>query len=488
MLELLGAKDQACFLFASSQSAQECIDFSTSPRRNDGLERSPVDVNRISIRAFKAKYVFYAVIFPVEKRPVVGGFWVFPGSGLSSRFAEAILKHLDGLQEINISDNESAGEVVFQGSTHDALSERILHYLERAPLNPSLQPRPSSSDVYFFPTGMAAVYKPHSYLLKRHPGTTILFGMAFMHTSVLFEEIGAGYKFFGLGTDEDLVELAAFLRNETDHGRKINAIWAEFPANPLLVTPNITRLRELANEYDTILALDDTLGGFANIDITAMSDILVTSLTKSFNGYADVIAGCTILNPASRKYHELKSLFDQHYVPELYTGDAATILHNSADYLSRTTKLNTNAHSLVTFLHSRAIEPTSAVRAVYYPSLNPSGSNYKNFMRPSTPSFTPGYGCLFSVEFDDLETTIAFYDNLNVHIGPHLGAPFTLAFAYNMIAYGKKLDWAARYGLRPTQIRVSAGLEETEVLVEEFRRAVEKADEVKRRRKRGEGG
>jgi cystathionine gamma-synthase len=100
-------------------------------------------------------------------------------------------------------------------------------------------------------------------------------------------------------------------------------------------------------------------------------------------------------------------------------------------------------------------------------------------MRPATVDFTPGYGCLFSIEFEDQPTTIAFYDHLNVHKGPHLGAPFTLAFAYTTCGYANKLDWAAEYGLKPTQIRVSAGLEDIRTLLEEFRIAIEAADKVK---------
>ena len=477
-MKLHGSENEGCFLFSSLQSAQECVDYSTSPRRDDGVDRKPVPLNQLTIRAFSAKDRFWAVFYPLNKRPVVAGFWVTPGAGISSRFAEANLGYLDQLQEMALTKNETFRSN-FEGPIHQLLQEKIAHHLERAPLNPNTRPSPATNDIYFFPTGMAAIYKPHLYLLKLHQGSTVLFGMAFLNTTALFEEVGTNYKFFGHGTDEDLHELETFLRSERDHGRKVQAIWAEFPANPLLVTPDVTRLRELADEYDTILALDDTIGSWANIDVTAISDLLVTSITKSFNGYADVIAGCVILNPASRKYHELKKLFDEYYVPELYVGDAEAIERNSRDYLSRTAKLNHNAISLAKYLQTCADDPKSAVRAVHYPSINPSGVNYKRFMRPATAEFTPGYGCLLSIELEDLPTTIAFYDNLNVHIGPHLGAPFTLACAYTMIAYGKKLDWAAQYGLKPTQIRISAGLEDTPTLLEDFRIAVEAADNVK---------
>jgi cystathionine beta-lyase/cystathionine gamma-synthase len=49
---------------------------------------------------------------------------------------------------------------------------------------------------------------------------------------------------------------------------------------------------------------------------------------------------------------------------------------------------------------------------------------------------------------------------------------YSLAFAYTMCAYANKLNWAAEYGLKPTQIRISAGLENISTLFEEFRIAV----------------
>lgn len=179
---------------------------------------------------------------------------------------------------------------------------------------------------------MASIYKPHTYMLNRSQGTTILFGMAFMNALTAFKEFGPAYKFFGHGSAKDLSDLETFLREERKQGRKVQAIWAEFPANPLLVAPDISRLRDLADEYDVLLGIDDTIGRWANVDITALSDILVTSVTKSFNGYADAIAGSAILNTASARYRDLKSLFDEHYVPELYIDDTEAIERNSRDY------------------------------------------------------------------------------------------------------------------------------------------------------------
>lgn len=467
-----------CLLVSSLQSARECVEFSTSAKRDNGQDMRPVSPDLISVRSFMVKDLFHAVIFPSHCRNVVAKFWSTPGAGVSSRFAEFNLEMINRLREIPAteSDHLDKNRVAFDAPTHQALRERISSYLARATNRRQQIAVPAASDVYFFQTGMASIYKPHRYLLDLDPGVTVLFGMAFMNTLNVFQDYGPGFEFFGNGSDDDLNKLEGFLQDSRATGRKVQAIWAEFPSNPLLVTPDIARLRQLATEYDVVLGIDDTIGSWANIDVTGMADILVTSMTKSFNGYADVIAGSAILNPASSKYSQLKPLFDRLYVPELYIADAQAIEKNSRDYLKRSTQMNANASAIVAYLQACADDPTSAVHKVHYPSVNASRPHYDAVMRPATADFSPGYGCLLSVELADLPTTRVFYENLNVHKSVHLGAPFTLAFAYTMCTYAKTLPWAAGYGMLPTQIRISAGLEDTETLLEDFQVAVEAAN------------
>ena len=168
-------------------------------------------------------------------------------------------------------------------------------------------------------------------------------------------------------------------------------------------------------------------------------------------------------------------------MPELYINDAEAIEKNSRDYLSRSHLLNSDALALVQQLDSSARDPASVVHRAFYPWMNESGQNYyQRFMRPATSDLRPRYGCLFTIEFDDSAATIAFYDHLEAHNGPHLGAPVTLAFAYTMCSYKNKLDWAMQYGLKPTQIRISAGLEDAKQFIDTFSVAVEAANEVKK--------
>jgi len=328
---------------------------------------------------------------------------------------------------------------------------------------------------------MASIYNVHKYLQSKVNCQPVLFGFAFHSTPQVLEDYGPGMKFLGVGNEKEFEELEIYLKEELDKGSPVQSVWTEFPSNPLLVAADLGRLRKLADTYHFVLVVDDTIGSFCNIDVLGAADIVLTSLSKSFSGYADLLAACAILNPSSTSYPELKTLFQKHYRNCFYNGDAQALELNSRDYMARSATLNTNAARLVEFLQTQAADPKSSVSKVYYPTINPTLGNYQERMRKKTGDFTPGYGCLFSVELDTVEATIAFYDNLNVHNGPHLGAHLTLAMPYVKGLYYKKLDWAERYGLKETQIRVSVGLEDTETLLEVFKDALRAADMVNKR-------
>lgn len=446
--------------------------FATSSAHGDDA-LSPED---ITFKVVDLNIRLYAVFFPMAKTQVVMGYWKDPGDGLSSRAAEEGLKHIDQLHEVT---GDEPAPIVKVSPAHGILKQRIVDLLERAPVGPPRSAKVKVDDVYLYSTGMAAIYRTHMYLLSKFNAKSVLFGMAFHSTTHVLEGVGPGSKWYGLGTAEDLLELETYLKEEAKEGRKVQAVYAEFPCNPTLTTPDLAKLRKLADEYGFVLVVDDTIGSFCNVDLLSIADILITSLTKSFSGYADVVAGSAVLNPSGARYRELKALFDEKYSNFLFNADAEVLEHNSRDYLSRSVILNKNAEGLSDYLSTLVSNPKSSVVKVYYPKISTSASLYKPYMRQPTAEFTPGYGCLFSFEFRSMATMEAFYNELNLHIGPHLGAHLTLVMSYVAGLYPTELEWAAKYDMRPTQLRVSVGLEDTEELIGVFRDALVFADAVK---------
>ena len=193
-----------------------------------------------------------------------------------------------------------------------------------------------------------------------------------------------------------------------------------------------------------------------------------------------------VLNPASRFYAGLKKALASVYVNEFFGADALVLELNSRKFLPRTTILNRNATHLVNVLAPIAGSPGSTLTRVYHPSTCWSRANYEARMRAPTPQFTPGFGCLFTLEFESVTAAATFFDALHVHKGPSLGAGVTIANPYVQMVFQHEKEWAAAYGLRETIVRISVGLEDHEALAREFRRALRLADRFKAGR-RSEG-
>lgn len=138
-----------------------------------------------------------------------------------------------------------------------------------------------------------------------------------------------------------------------------------------------TDSHDQADKYSIPVVIDDTISSFANVDVLPMADLLITSLTKSFSGYADVMAGSVVLNPQSPSYESLSPIFASLFRNELSARDADVLLANSEDYLARTIILNRNAAAMAKYLAKRQAEDEdSPISAVLYPTTNDTQANY----------------------------------------------------------------------------------------------------------------
>lgn len=98
---------------------------------------------------------------------------------------------------------------------------------------------------------------------------------------------GPGCLFFGNGEDADIDDL----ENRLKSGERFLSLFCELPSNPLLKSPNIKRLRRLADEYKFLIVVDETIGNFCNVGVLEWADLVVSSLTKIFSGDSNVMGG-----------------------------------------------------------------------------------------------------------------------------------------------------------------------------------------------------
>ncbi|KAF7543141.1 hypothetical protein G7046_g10055 [Stylonectria norvegica] len=318
-------------------------------------------------------------------------------------------------------------------------------------------------DVYLYPAGMNAIYNAHRALLKaREPRQSISFGFPYVDTLKILQKFGPGCLFYGFASTDDLLNLEARLRG----GERFLALFCEFPGNPLLTCPDLDRVRQLADEFDFAVVVDETIGTFANINVLQFADIVVSSLTKIFSGDSNVMGGSLILNPESKYFGVLKTALAEDYEDTYWPEDVIFMERNSRDFDSRVVRINANAEALCDILQTHSL-----VKCVYYPKHNPSKPNYDACRLPNG-----GYGGLLSVVFARAEQAQAFYDAMDIAKGPSLGTNFTLCSPYVLLAHYQELPWAAQFGVDPNLVRVSVGLEETTDLQDTFRRALKAAE------------
>ena len=75
------------------------------------------------------------------------------------------------------------------------------------------------------------------------------------------------------------------------------AVIVELPSNPLLRCVDLPAVAELAHARGIPLIADDTIGTGINLEALPYADLIFTSLTKSFAGRGNVMAGCLLISP-----------------------------------------------------------------------------------------------------------------------------------------------------------------------------------------------
>ncbi|KAL1972176.1 hypothetical protein VTN31DRAFT_7395 [Thermomyces dupontii] len=327
----------------------------------------------------------------------------------------------------------------------------------------------TENDVFLFPCGMSSIFNTHRNLLAARGESlkSICFGFPYTDTLKILEKWGPGCLFYGHGSSEDLDDLEARL----SRGERFLALFTEFPSNPLLKSPDLIRISNLAKKYDFAVVVDETIGNFINVNVLRYADVVVSSLTKIFSGDSNVMGGSAVLNPHGQYYPLLKETFAAECEDNLWVQDAVFLERNSRDFVKRIERINATTETVTAFMKSSPL-----VKEVYYPIYSPTRANYDACRHPNG-----GYGGLFSVSFHTTEDAKNFFDALEILKGPSLGTNFTLSCPYTLIAHYNELPWASTFDVPWDLVRVSVGLEDAQDLVGRMERALRVVQE-----KRGE--
>ncbi|CAO2656126.1 Nn.00g049290.m01.CDS01 [Neocucurbitaria sp. VM-36] len=523
ILEKYGRDGEGAMLFPTHSIASRCRDFFL--QNAPDLDASKVRILDFVPAAEKARSEELAIIsprvsavlFPQDRFGIAKQFWQHSGDGVSSRRAEycyhlfqkGVLIEASSLQQsarickgprryqkkTSIDLGGSEGVIDGAGEVQDptqfveerfgrnldlsmtknaklAIRRRIAGSLTAdVALTEALSlakdtttTRPvaefSEDDVYLYPTGMSSIFDAHRNILRaKGPLKAIVFGFPYIDTLKITEKFGSGSLFYGFGSSEELDDLEKRLEG----GERFMALFTEFPGNPLLMSPDLERIRNLADKYDFCVVVDETIGNFINVNVLPYADVVVSSLTKVFSGDSNVMGGGLVLSPMSKNYALLKRIWNEDYEDNHWAEDSIFLERNSRDFVSRIDRIGINAEAICDVLSAHP-----RVKQVNYPKISPTRSNYEKCRNPNG-----GYGGLLSATFYTKQDAIAFFDNLDTVKGPSLGTNFTLSSPYVILAHYGELDWCEKWGVEADLIRFSVGLEETGKLVETFRRALD---------------
>lgn len=210
----------------------------------------------------------------------------------------------------------------------------------------------SEDDVYLFASGMGAIYHAHRVARAILPDErkSVCFGFPYTDTLKILQKWGSGCYFYGLGEDKDLDDFEAKLAG----GERVLSLFCELPSNPLLKSPDLARIRRLADQYDFLVVVDETIGNFVNVDTLTNADIVVSSLTKIFSGDCNVMGGSMVLNPARKHYRAIREFLQADFEDLVWCEDALFVERNSRNFKERAITINENAEALCDYLNAHS--------------------------------------------------------------------------------------------------------------------------------------
>ena len=374
------------------------------------------------------------LIADAASTPAAKAFWQHTGLGASSRLAA-----------IALGEDKAASE-----SAAETARSRVIQRLARIY-------GCEADAVSLHPSGMTALHRALQLVSALQPNRPVLqIGFPYVDVLKLPQVVFSGAEL--LLDDNEAKVIDALERLQP------SAVVVELPSNPLLRCVDLPTVARLAHQRGIPVIADDTIGSGININALPHSDLVFSSLTKSFAGRGDVLAGSLVLSHHSRWRDQFAaSASALKPLAQLAGDDAIALDQGSEDVDERVQRLNAN-----TLFLAERLRHHPAVANLFHPG---ECENFRVLQRPGG-----GHGCLLSFELrGEPQTAQRVYDALQVCKGPSLGTAFTLVCPYVLLAHYEELSWANSCGVPSHLLRVSVGLEHPQDLWERFQRAFEEA-------------
>jgi cystathionine gamma-synthase len=246
--------------------------------------------------------------------------------------------------------------------------------------------------------------------------------------------------------------------------RGVSILYLESPTNPLLRVVDIKPLAEAAHKKGAVVMLDATFASPVNLHPADLGvDIVIHSATKYLGGHHDITAGFVCCNQRH---------FDQVWTYRKIMGgimdpmSAFLALRGIKTLELRVGRQNESAIKIAAYLDEHP-----KIKSVYYPGL-PSHPDHAIARRQMS-----GFGGMLSFEINgDFDITKQFMDALKlIKLATSLGGVSSLANQPITNTHAAlSPENRAKAGISESLVRLSVGVENVDLLMEDLGQALER--------------
>lgn len=269
------------------------------------------------------------------------------------------------------------------------------------------------------------------------------------------------YVLTRFGIESTVVSVHNYDAMQTAIRPNTKIFFSESPTNPYLYVLDLPRIAEMLKGRGILLLCDSTFASpFNMLPLQLGVDLVFESCTKYLGGHNDLLAGVVIGN--EKMISEILALH------KILGGVADPmgcylLIRGLKTFDVRMRRLNANGMRVAQYL-----EEHPRVKRVYYPGL-PSHSHHE-----IAKTLMNGFGGVVTFELDaDLKGAQAFMNQLKLfRIGPSFGGAESLITHPATISYYDcTREERIALGQLDNLIRLAAGLEEAEALIEDLEQA-----------------
>lgn len=272
--------------------------------------------------------------------------------------------------------------------------------------------------------------------------------------------------------------------------RGVKMVLFESVGNPSLTLPDVQRIIDLCNAYETLVMIDNTATPLLLRPLTMGADIVVHSSTKNMSGHSAALGGVAVFrevneeddklhNPKYADVHKIvKKMGKKAFIPickKRSIRDFGMTANAFGSFMTmigletlslRVERVNQSVAKVAALLDEKLPEGVS----VNHPSLSLSPDHARYLS-----DFPNGCGPLLTLECGTKERAFALLDKLKmVILTANIGDNRTLALHMTSTIYSDFNEEARQFlGVTDGLIRVSIGLEDPQAIAEDFLQAAQ---------------